>query len=101
MPWRVDAVDADKHLAIAEAAGLDRVGDLPAGLLLGVGRDRVLEIEDHAVDREGLGLLQRAGVGARHVEHAAAWTKTNTLQHLGRLLHRQRSGVARAVPAYR
>ena len=36
----------------AEAAGLDRVGDLLARLLLGVGRDRVLQIEDHAVGRQ-------------------------------------------------
>ena len=52
MPGRVDAVDADEHLARAEAAGLDRVGDLLARGFLGVGRDRILEVEDDAVGRQ-------------------------------------------------
>jgi hypothetical protein len=53
VPRRLDAVDPDEHLAPAEAAGLHRVGDLLAGLLLGLGRHRILEIEDHAVGRQG------------------------------------------------
>ena len=75
MPGRVEAVDADEHLAGAEAAGLHRVDDLLARLLLGLGRDRVLEIEDHAVDRQGARLFDGAGVRSRHVEHAAARTE--------------------------
>ena len=62
MPRRVDAVDPDEHLARAEAAGLHRLDDLMARLLLGLGRDRVLEIEDHAVDRQRARLLDRARV---------------------------------------
>ena len=50
VPGRIDAVDADEHLARAEAAGLDRVDDLLARGLLGVGRHRILEVEDDAVD---------------------------------------------------
>ena len=75
MPGRVDAVDPDEHLALTEAAGLHRVGDLLAGLLLGLGRHRVLEIEDHAIGRQRAGLFDGAGVRSRHVEHAAARTK--------------------------
>ncbi len=72
VPGRVDGVNADEHLARTEAAGLDRVRHLLAGGLLGVGRDRILEIEDDAVGGKRLGLLQRTGIGARHIEHAAA-----------------------------
>ena len=75
VPRRLDAVDPDEHLAAAEAAGLHRVGDLLARLLLCLGRHRILEIEDHAVDRQGARLFDGAGVRSRHVEHAAARTK--------------------------
>ena len=51
---------------------LDGVDHLAARQLLGVRRHRVLEVEDDAVDGERLGLFERAGIGARHVEHAAA-----------------------------
>jgi len=74
MPRRVDAVDADHHLAMTETAGLHRVAHLLARRLLGVGRDRVLEVEDDAVDGQRLGFLQRAGIRARHIEYAAART---------------------------
>src|SRR5262249_58549380 len=50
--------------------GLD---DLRPCRRLGVGRDRILEVEDHAIGRRRLRLLQRARVGTRHVQHAAAW----------------------------
>ena len=73
-PGRVEPVDADDELALAIAAGLDRVADLLARGFLGFGGDGVLEIEDQRVGGEGLGLLQRAGVRARHVEHAASGT---------------------------
>ena len=53
-------------------AGLDRLADLPARALLGLGRDRILQIEDHGIDRQRARLLDGAGVGSRHVEHAAA-----------------------------
>ena len=74
MPGRVDAVDADEHLARAEAAGFDGVGDLRARRLLGVGRHQIFEIEDDAIGGQGFGFFQRAGIGARHVKHAAART---------------------------
>ena len=61
MPGRVDAVDAHEHLARAEAAGLDRLDHLLARLLLGVGRDRVLQVEDHAVDRQRPRLVDARG----------------------------------------
>ena len=72
VPGRIDAIDADEHLARAEAAGLDGVDDLLARRLLGVRRHRILEVEDDAVDGQGLRLFHRAGIGARHVKHAAA-----------------------------
>ena len=72
VPGRIDAVDPDEHLARAEAAGLHGIHHLPPRGFLGVRRHRVLEIEDDAVGGKGLGLLQRAGIGAGHIEHAAA-----------------------------
>ena len=73
-PRRVEAVGADEHLARTEPSGLDGGHHLLARRRLGVGRDRVLQVEDHAVRRKRLGLLQRAGVRPRHIEHAAART---------------------------
>ena len=46
VPGRVDAVDADEHLAGAEAAGLDRVDHLLARGFLRLGRDRILKVEN-------------------------------------------------------
>ena len=60
------------HFARAVAARLHGGADLLARRGLGVGRDRVLEVEDQRVGGKRLGLLERAGVGAGHVEHAAA-----------------------------
>ena len=53
---------------------VDRVRDLLARRRLGVGRDRILEVEDDGVGRQRARLLDRAGVRSRHVEHAAART---------------------------
>ena len=41
---------------------------------LRVGRDRILEVEDDGVGRQGARLLDGAGIRSRHVEHAAART---------------------------
>ena len=71
-PGRLGSVHADDDLAVAIAAGLHGGADLLARDLLGVGRDRVLEVENQAVGRQLLGLVERALVGARHVEDAAA-----------------------------
>ena len=84
VPGRIDAVDADDHLARAEATRLHGLGDLATRGLLGVGGDRILEVEDDAVGGERLGLLQRAGVGTRHVEHAAARTDGHDGNFIGR-----------------
>ena len=42
------------------------------GALLGLGRDRVFEVKDQRVGRQRAGLFERARIGARHVEDAAA-----------------------------
>jgi hypothetical protein len=73
-PGRVEAVEPHHHLARAEAALAHRLRHLAAGDLLGVGRHRVLEVEDHDVGGQRAGLFQRAGVGAGHVEDGAAGT---------------------------
>ena len=67
-PGRVQPVDPDHDLALAVAAGLDRVHHLGARLALGLGRHRILEVEDQHVGRQALRLLERALVGARHIE---------------------------------
>ena len=46
------AVDADHHFPRAVAARLHGGADLLARLRLGIGRDRVLEVEDHRVGRQ-------------------------------------------------
>ena len=81
-PLGVQRIDAHDHFARAKAAGRDDVRDLPAGGRLGIGRDRVLQIEDHRVAGQGLRLLQRARIGTGHVKHAAA----RTGGHVGILL---------------
>ena len=72
-PGGVEAVDAHDQLAPGiGVALLQRLEDLLAPVALGVGGDRVLEVEDDAVGRQGAALLQGPGIGARHVQHAAA-----------------------------
>ena len=70
-PRRGQRVDADDQLAVAVAAGLDSLLDVDARLDLGVGGDRVLQVEDQPVGRQAAALFQGSGVGARHVKHAA------------------------------
>ena len=72
-PGRVQAVDPDHELAAAVSRlGGQRVPDRVPTLRLGVGDDRVLEVEDQRVGRELATLLERPRVRARHVEDAAA-----------------------------
>ena len=72
-PGRVRPIDADDDLTSAEIA-LDRRDHLGARHFLGVGRDRILQIEDQRVGGQCRGLGERLGVGAGHVEDAAART---------------------------
>src|SRR5262245_1365953 len=97
MPGGVEAVDADYDLARAEAARLDGVGDLLAGGGLGVGRHRILEVEDDGVGRQGTRLLDRAGVRSRHVKDAAARTDGHFCQISPRI-EIKASARARPVP---
>ena len=71
VPLGADAVDADRQRAPAVLAARRGGAGRLAGGGLGVGGDGVLEVEDQAVARDRLGLLQRPLVGARHVEDAA------------------------------
>ena len=52
----------------------DRLGDLVAGQRLGVGRDRILEVEDDAVGGQIARLFQRPRIRSRHEQQAAART---------------------------
>src|SRR3974377_2102893 len=72
MPGRVDAVDPDKHPQGTEAASFDSIGDLSARCFLSLGRHRILEIENDTIGRQRFYFLQGAGIGARHIKHAAA-----------------------------
>ena len=71
-PRRVERIQPDDHLAMPESPGAHGLCHLDARIRLGVGRDRVLEIENDAIDRQRFRFVDRAGVRARHVEHAAA-----------------------------
>src|SRR5262249_33792594 len=51
------------------------------------------QIEDQRIGGDGLGLLQRPGIGARHVEHAAA----RAMLH-GWILRFRLPNLAKAVP---
>ena len=61
-PRRIQRVDADQDLALAEAAFGDRLRDLVARHGLGVRRHRILEVEDDAVGGQVTGLFQRPRV---------------------------------------
>ena len=95
-PRCVEAIGADEYLARPEPAGLHGRHHLVARRGLGVGRDRVLQIEYDAVGRQRLGLLQCTGVGTRHIEDTAARTDghacllrssntSNTSRHASRM----------------
>src|SRR5204862_3351025 len=78
-PRRAASVAADGDLALAVGLAPGGGHDVGAGGLLGVGRDGVLEVEDQRIGRQAARLLERTGIGARHVEDAAA--RTNGLRH--------------------
>src|SRR4029078_4584831 len=67
----VDAVNPDKALGGAEPPRLDGIDNLLARGLFGVGRNRILKVEDHPVDRQRLRLVQRPRIRSWHVQHAA------------------------------
>jgi hypothetical protein len=71
-PGRIERVDAHDQFALAVAAGLDGRDHLLARQRLGVGRDGVLEVEDQRIGRQAARLLERARVGAGHVEYGTA-----------------------------
>ena len=73
-PRRIEGVDADQDLALAETPCRDRLGDLVAGQRLGVGRHRILEVEDDAVGGQIARLFQRPRIRSGHEEQAAART---------------------------
>src|SRR5262245_66692881 len=74
MPRGLDAVDANEDLARAETPGFDCVCHFLARILLGLRRNRILEVEDHTIDRQCLCLFERTDIRARHIEDAAART---------------------------
>ena len=71
-PFGVEAVDANDDLARAEPAGAHGIQHLLAGGGLAIRGDGVLEIEDDGVGRQRARLLDGAGIGAGHVQHAPA-----------------------------
>jgi hypothetical protein len=71
MPRRVDAVDADEDFAGTEPSRFDGIDDLLARGLLGIGRNRILKIEDQAIGWQHLGFFQGPRVRSRHVQDAA------------------------------
>ncbi len=69
---RAKAIDADNHLARAEAAFRHCLANLRAGGLLRVGSNRVFEIQNQSVGRQRLCFFDGPAVRARHVEHTPA-----------------------------
>ena len=61
-PFGVETVDAHDHLARPETAGLERVAHGEACRRLGLGHDRILQIEHDAIDRQRARLLDRPGI---------------------------------------
>ena len=71
-PRRIQRVDADQDLALAETPGRDGLGDLVARQRLGLRRDGILEVEDDAVGGEVPRLFQRPRIRTGHEQQAAA-----------------------------
>ena len=67
-PLRRPVVDPDGADLLAPAALVQRRDDVLAGAGLGQRRAGVLEVEEHLVGRQALGLLQEPGVAARDGE---------------------------------
>ena len=74
-PFGGEGIDANDDFAQAETAGGHRFANLLAGEFLGIRGDGVLQVEDQAVGGQGAGFVQGAGVGARHIQHAATGTR--------------------------
>ena len=62
----VETVDADHHGLGAPVEVVEALNDVLAGLLLVVGRHRVLEVEEDNVGAAFGRLLEQRGVGPRH-----------------------------------
>src|ERR1700722_2425294 len=73
-PWRIEAVDPNQDLTLAESPGRDRLRDLVAREGLGIGRHGILKIENDAVSRQIARLFQRPRIRPRHEQETAAWT---------------------------
>ncbi|MNT80137.1 hypothetical protein D3C72_2195630 [compost metagenome] len=88
-PGGVQRVDAHDAFPVAIAAFAQGGGDLLAGQGLGVGRHRVFQVQDQGVRVQRSRLVQRAGIGAGHVEDGAAGSDggghRGKCQGLGRL----------------
>ncbi len=67
----IGGADAQDQLTPAPVGG-ECGGDAGARRVLRFGRDRVFEVEDHAIDRQGPRLFERAGLVAGHIEHRPA-----------------------------
>src|SRR4029077_14986795 len=80
-PRRIRALDADQDLALAKALLCDGLRDLLARIRLGVGRDRIFEIEDQPIGREVASLFERAGFGAGHEQQAATRSVHDVSSH--------------------
>jgi hypothetical protein len=80
-PFGVEPVDPQHQLAPAVAAMPQRRRHGGAGKLLRLRGDGVLEVEDQPVGRQLARLLQRAQIGARHEQQAAARTDGRKVGH--------------------
>ena len=71
-PSGVERVDAQDQLARGIPARRQRRRYGGPGVLLRLRRDRVLEIENQAIGRQGTRLFEGAGVGTGHEQHGTA-----------------------------
>ena len=85
-PRRSQGIDAHDQLPMPVSALAQRCDDLLPCKRLGVGCYRILEIQDQCVGGQGARFLERAGVGAWHVQHRAAWA--DRLGHGDRFISR-------------